>query len=244
MRILIADDQRDVGRALAGLVRLCNHEVVEVVGSGLDAIQAYNRHRPDLVLMDHRMPKLNGVTACRNIVSKDPTARVILVTAWSPSDDASASGAVAILPKPVDLQRLGATLQSIAATLPPVFSDLPTFNFDLPFGSSDPPSPNFHLLSSISDLPAPNYQLPSPISDLSPPNSDLPAPNFQFVDLPFVSSDLPAPSFHFVDLPSPAPELKVVPVVTGNGSAGRTSPARGKNSRNNHRRREKRIRVR
>ena len=238
MRILIADDQRDVGRALANLVRLCNHEVVEVVGSGLDAIQAYNRHHPDLVLMDHRMPKLNGVTACRNIVSKDPAARVILVTAWSPSDDASASGAVAILPKPVDLQRLSATLQSIAATLPPVFSDLPTFNFDLPFGSSDPPSANFHLLPSISDLPAPNYQLPSPICDLPPPNS------LRAVGSTEPEADLPAPSFHFVDLPSPAPELKVVPVVTGNGSAGRISPARGKNSRSNHRRRDKRIRVR
>src|SRR5437667_11321919 len=118
MRILIADDQRDVGRALANLVRLCSHEVVEVVGSGLDAIQAYNRHHPDLVLMDHRMPKLNGVTACRNIVSKDPAARVILVTAWSPSDDASASGAVAILPKPVALDRLNATLETVVQMLP------------------------------------------------------------------------------------------------------------------------------
>src|SRR6266481_5076321 len=106
MRILIADDQRDVGRALANLVRLCNHEVVEVVGSGLDAIQAYNRHHPDLVLMDHRMPRLNGVTACRNIVSKDPAARVILVTAWSPTEHPEDSGAIAVLAKPVDLELL------------------------------------------------------------------------------------------------------------------------------------------
>ena len=221
--------------------------------------------------MDHRMPKLNGVTACRNIVSKDPTARVILVTAWSPSDDASASGAVAILPKPVDLQRLSATLQSIAATLPPVFSDLPTFNFDLPFGSSDPPTSNFHLLSSISDLPAPNYQLPSPICDLPPPDSDLPAPNFQFVDLPFVSSDLPAPSSELPAFTSalhaPCPPLDGLASPSGSalraGSVASSSlqtPApeikvvpvatrnggpKIKNSRNgnHHRRRDKRIRV-
>src|SRR5437660_4242640 len=118
MRILIADDQKDVGRGLADLVRICNHEVVEVVGSGLEAIQAYNRHHPDLVLMDYRMPKLNGATACRNIVSKDPAARVILVTAWSPSDDVGASGAIAILPKPLDLERLQNTLHSISATFP------------------------------------------------------------------------------------------------------------------------------
>src|SRR5438445_345178 len=208
MRVLIADDQRDVGRALANLVRLCNHEVVEVVGSGLDAIQAYNRHHPDLVLMDYRMPKLNGGTACRNIVSKDPAARVILVTAWSPSDDAGASGAIAILPKPVDLERLKNTLQSIA------------------------PSP-------ISPLPSTNSELPYPISDLLAPSFDLPTP----------SSELLAPSFA---LPSPSSELpafsEVGPMpMQGQSNAGaartsdltpRTSPANGKNSRSNHRRRD------
>jgi two-component system chemotaxis response regulator CheY len=118
MRVLIADDQPDVGRSLAELVRFCNHHIVGVVGSGLDAIQAYTRLHPDLVLMDYRMPKLNGATACRNILSKDPLARVILVTAWSPSDEASQSGAIAILPKPVDLERLNATLQAVAQMLP------------------------------------------------------------------------------------------------------------------------------
>jgi two-component system, chemotaxis family, chemotaxis protein CheY len=118
MRVLIADDQRTVGTSLADLVRSCNHEIVGVVGSGLEAIQAYTRHHPDVVLMDYWMPKLNGATACRNILAKDPTARVILVSAWSPSDDATQSGAVAILPKPVDLDRLEAALHD-AADCPP-----------------------------------------------------------------------------------------------------------------------------
>ncbi len=118
MRVLIADDQRDVGRALADLVRYCNHEVVAVVGSGLEAINAYSLHHPDLVLMDYRMPTLNGGTACRHIIAKDPAARVILVTAWSPSDDVSQSGAIAILPKPVALERLNALLETVAQMLP------------------------------------------------------------------------------------------------------------------------------
>jgi DNA-binding NarL/FixJ family response regulator len=117
MRVLIADDQRSVGTSLADLVRCCKHEIVGVVGSGLEAIQAYNRYHPDLVLMDYWMPKLNGVTACRNILSKDPAARVILVTGWSPSEDAAASGAIAILPKPLDLNRLEAALHNVAETL-------------------------------------------------------------------------------------------------------------------------------
>jgi len=75
MRVLIADDQKEVGKSLAELVSFCNHQIVGVVGSGLEAIQAYTQHHPDLVLMDYRMPKLNGTTALRNILSKDPAAR-------------------------------------------------------------------------------------------------------------------------------------------------------------------------
>ena len=106
MRVLIADDQKGVGTTLAALVSHCQHEVVEVVGSGLEAIQAYDKHKPDLVLMDYWMAKLNGATACRNIIAKDPAARVILVSAWSPASDLSESGAIAVLSKPVDLERL------------------------------------------------------------------------------------------------------------------------------------------
>jgi CheY-like chemotaxis protein len=126
MRVLIADDQREVGRSLEELVRFCNHQIVGVVGSGLEAIQAYTRYQPDLVLMDYRMPKLNGATACRNILSKDPAARIILVTAWSYSSEASESGAIAILAKPVDLERLDATLQAVAQTRPlPALEEAP-----------------------------------------------------------------------------------------------------------------------
>jgi two-component system response regulator MprA len=108
MRVLIADDQKSVGTSLAELVQRCQHEVVEVVGSGLEAIQAYGRHRPDAVLMDYQMPKLNGATACRNIVAKYPDARVILVSG-SPKE-IGGSGAVALLIKPVRLDQLYAAL--------------------------------------------------------------------------------------------------------------------------------------
>ena len=117
MRILIADDQKGVGTTLAALVSHCQHEVVEVVGSGLEAIQAYERHKPDVVLMDYWMAKLNGATACRNIVAKDPGARVILVSAWSPASDLTDSGAIAVLSKPVDLQKLEAALDNASQHL-------------------------------------------------------------------------------------------------------------------------------
>ncbi len=114
MRVLIADDQKGVGATLAELVTHCDHEVVEVVGSGFEAIQAYSRHQPDVVLMDYWMSKLNGATACRNILAKDPAARVILVSAWSPITDLSESGAVAVLSKPVGIESLAEALKAAA----------------------------------------------------------------------------------------------------------------------------------
>lgn len=117
MRILIADDQKSVGTTLAALVSHCEHEVVEVVGSGLEAIHAYSRHRPDVVLMDYWMSKLNGATACRNILAMDPAARIILVSGFSPGRDATDAGAIAVLSKPVGLRQLEEALATAAEWL-------------------------------------------------------------------------------------------------------------------------------
>lgn len=112
MRVLIADDQKGVGTTLAALVARCDHEVVEVVGSGFEAIRAYHRHRPDVVLMDYYMPHLNGATACRNILSRYPAANVILVSGVAGAEELSHSGAIAVLSKPIDLARLKVLLSA------------------------------------------------------------------------------------------------------------------------------------
>jgi two-component system chemotaxis response regulator CheY len=116
MRVLIADDDKSVGTSLAELVRRCQHEVVEVVTSGLEAIQAYGRHHPDVVLMDYQMPKLNGATACRNIVAKYPDARIILVSGLP--RDVAGSGAIRILMKPVNLDQIYAALYDASQPRP------------------------------------------------------------------------------------------------------------------------------
>jgi DNA-binding NarL/FixJ family response regulator len=118
MRVLIADDQRSVGASLGDLVALCHHEVVDVVGSGLEAIQAYGRLKPDVVLMDYVMAKLNGATACRNILAKDPNARIILVSGMPKVAELADSGAIAVLSKPVALEILEAALNAAATRSP------------------------------------------------------------------------------------------------------------------------------
>ncbi|MDQ3116540.1 MAG: response regulator transcription factor [Verrucomicrobiota bacterium] len=114
MRVLIADAQKDVGISLAALVERCGHEVLQVVGSGLDAIQAYTRLQPDLVLMDYSLPRLNGATAARMILAKDPAARIVIVSAGTPPVSPVESGAVAVLAKPVELDKLYAALYDAA----------------------------------------------------------------------------------------------------------------------------------
>ena len=118
MRILIADDQKSVGTTLAALVTQCRHEVVEVVSSGLEAIQAYTRHQPDVVLMDYWMPRLNGATACRTILARYPNAQIILISGTTLTKEVLDSGAIATLKKPVQLEALYAALYAAGSPRP------------------------------------------------------------------------------------------------------------------------------
>ncbi|MDQ6808191.1 MAG: response regulator transcription factor [Verrucomicrobiota bacterium] len=116
MRVLVADDQKDVGTSLAALVQSCGHEVVLVVGSGIEAIQAYTRLKPDIVLMDFSMPRLNGATACRMILSKDPAAKIVIVTGASHAARQIDTGAIAVLEKPVALDQIYGALYDARVT--------------------------------------------------------------------------------------------------------------------------------
>jgi CheY-like chemotaxis protein len=100
----------------AELVASCEHEVVDVVFSGLDAIRSYHRTRPDVVLMDYNMARLNGVTACRNILSSDPAGRIVFLSGVGDEDTLgqSATGAVAFLQKPVKIDQLQKVLHNLS----------------------------------------------------------------------------------------------------------------------------------
>ncbi len=116
MRVLIADDEKGVATVVAELVRSCEHEVVDVVNSGLDAIRSYQRHKPDVVLMDFNMSRLNGLTACRNILCGDPAGRIVFLSGASLATQLApnASGAVAVLQKPVAMDELKTLLDRLA----------------------------------------------------------------------------------------------------------------------------------
>jgi CheY-like chemotaxis protein len=116
MRVLIADDQPGVGGTMALLVQAAKHHVIKVVCSGAEAIRAYHTYKPDVILMDYSMAKLNGGTACRYILTEDPGARIVFVSS-RPKEDLEDIGAVAILQKPVDLKELEELLNDMDAQL-------------------------------------------------------------------------------------------------------------------------------
>ncbi|MEO6872789.1 MAG: response regulator [Chthoniobacterales bacterium] len=114
MHVLIADGDKGVGTSLSVLVERCGHEVVQVVGSGWEAIQAYTRLKPDAVLMDYSMPRLNGLTAARMILSRAPAAKIILVTGAAPVSQLADTTLVAVLSKPIQFDKLYGALYDAA----------------------------------------------------------------------------------------------------------------------------------
>lgn len=84
MTVLIVDDNEPMRRALKALVGDFADAVYECT-DGVEALAAYAAHRPDWVLMDIEMVKLDGLAATRQIKAYDPAARVVIVTAY---DDA------------------------------------------------------------------------------------------------------------------------------------------------------------
>lgn len=79
MRMLIVDDNADVRRLIRSVTAAPEDEIEECV-DGAEAVAAYRRQRPDIVLMDLRMPRMDGLAATRAIVAQDSSAKILIVT--------------------------------------------------------------------------------------------------------------------------------------------------------------------
>ena len=88
IRILIADDHYVVRLGLSALVNTePDMEVVAEASDGAQAVEMFARHRPDLALMDLRMPVMNGIDATISIRHQFPTACVLILTAFDGDED-------------------------------------------------------------------------------------------------------------------------------------------------------------
>ena len=119
IKTLIVDDQVMVR---AGLRMLLNEEpdidVVAEAGNGIEAITQAARYRPDVVLMDIRMPELDGLEATRRILATDETAKVLILTTFNHDDhvyEALRAGASGFVLKDEPPEQLIAAVRTIAA---------------------------------------------------------------------------------------------------------------------------------
>ena len=118
IRVLIADDQSLV-RAGFRLV-LENHDDIEVVGeasNGHEAVHGASRLQPDVVLMDIRMPELDGIAATAEITARHP-ARVLVLTTYDLDEyvyDALQAGASGFLLKDTPPEQLAGGIRAVAA---------------------------------------------------------------------------------------------------------------------------------
>jgi DNA-binding NarL/FixJ family response regulator len=120
IRVMIADDQEVVRAGFAAL--LDTRDDITVVGTardGQDAVTVAMAHRPDVILMDVRMPVLNGIEATRAITGTlDPAPRVIVLTTFDLDEyvyDALSAGASGFLLKDVTAETLFDAVRVVAA---------------------------------------------------------------------------------------------------------------------------------
>lgn len=84
MRIIIIDDDSLVSLSLKTILEVQNDlEVVAVGSDGTEAIALYEKHLPDILLMDIRMKNMTGLEAAEKIISKHPDAKILLLTTFS-----------------------------------------------------------------------------------------------------------------------------------------------------------------
>ena len=118
-RVLAVDDNRDVATSMAMMLRLMGNEV-HIAHDGLDAVEAAEKFRPELILMDVGMPRMNGYEATRRI-REQPWGKdmiIIALTGWGQDGDrvqSRESGCDGHLVKPINLLNLESLLSKLAS---------------------------------------------------------------------------------------------------------------------------------
>ena len=119
IRILVADDHYVVRMGVTAVIN--NEPDMEVVAeavNGLQAVELFEKHKPDLVLLDSRMPLKDGVQAAKEIQDRHPAARILMLTAFDGDEDihkALAAGAQGYVLKSSTGEQLVPALRAVAA---------------------------------------------------------------------------------------------------------------------------------
>jgi DNA-binding NarL/FixJ family response regulator len=140
IRVLLADDQRIVREGLATLLGLLDGvEVIGTAADGDEAVQLAAELRPDVVLMDLRMPRCDGVEATRRLRERDASVKVLMLTTYADDRsviDALRAGARGYLTKDAGADEIERALVQVSEGRPAI-----------------DPAVQQHLLDAISAVP-------------------------------------------------------------------------------------------
>ncbi|GAA2431390.1 response regulator transcription factor [Actinomadura vinacea] len=119
IRVAVVDDQALVRGGFAMILRVqADIEVVAEAGTGLEAIEVVRRHRPDVVLMDIRMPGMDGLEATSRIMAEaDWNVRVLILTTFDPDEyvyRALRAGAGGFVLKDIPADQLAGAVRTVA----------------------------------------------------------------------------------------------------------------------------------
>ena len=115
-RILIVDDSRYTRESLRDILTEGGHEIADMAGNGLDAVELYKKEKPDIVTMDITMPELNGIEALKKIMEFDKDAKIVMITSLEKPDkvfESLNSGARHYITKPFEKGRVLKTISEV-----------------------------------------------------------------------------------------------------------------------------------
>ncbi len=116
--VLITDDTAFMRMTLKNILEKNGYEVIGEAEDGKQAIDMYDEHKPALVTMDITMPNVDGLTAIKEIIKKDPNAKIVVVSAMGQKSlviDALNAGAKDFVVKPFQPDRIEEALQKVGS---------------------------------------------------------------------------------------------------------------------------------
>ncbi len=117
LRIILVDDHEVVRLGLKSLLaRQPQFEIIDEAASATEAVEKTLQEKPDVVVMDIRLPGKSGIEACREITSKQPQTKVIMLTSYAEDDllfDAIAAGASGYVLKQIGSGELVRALETV-----------------------------------------------------------------------------------------------------------------------------------
>jgi len=116
MKIMIVDDSTIVRMVIERYLKLADVEIVAQAENGVQAIELFKTHLPDVVTLDITMPEMDGLTALKEMLTIKPTARIIMISALTSKATvvkAVNSGAASYLIKPLQAHQLTEALKKV-----------------------------------------------------------------------------------------------------------------------------------